>query len=48
MGKFKDLTGQKFGKLLVLEFLVNFKNTYGDEYEGEMSCLDWIKSEVDN
>ena len=30
------------------EFLVNFKNTYGDEYEGEMSCLDWLKSEVKN
>lgn len=30
------------------EFLVNFKNTYGDEYEGEMSCLDWLKSEADN
>lgn len=30
------------------EFLVNFKNTYGDEYEGEMSCLDWLKSEAEN
>lgn len=30
------------------EFLVNFKNTYGDEYEGEMSCLDWLKSEIKN
>lgn len=30
------------------EFLVNFKKTYGDEYEGEMSCLDWLKSEAKN
>ena len=30
------------------EFIVNFKNTYGDEYEGEMSCLDWLKSEAEN
>ena len=30
------------------EFLVNFKNTYGDEYEGEMSCLYWLKSEAEN
>lgn len=30
------------------EFLVNFKNTYGDEYEGETSCLDWLKSEAEN
>lgn len=26
------------------EFLVNFKNTFGEEYEGIMSCLDWLKS----
>lgn len=25
------------------EFLVNFKNTFGEEYEGEQSCLDWLK-----
>lgn len=30
------------------EYLVSFKNTYGDEYEGEMSCLDWLKSEAKN
>ena len=27
------------------EFLVNFKNTFGEEYEGEMSCLEYLKSE---
>lgn len=28
------------------EFLVNFQNTFGEEYEGEMSCLDWLQSEA--
>lgn len=28
-------------------FLVNFKNTFGEEYEGEMSCLDWLQSEAE-
>lgn len=27
------------------EFLVNFKNTFGEEYEGKMSCLEYLKSE---
>lgn len=25
-------------------FLVDFNNTFGEEYEGEMSCLDWLRS----
>lgn len=29
------------------EFLINFKNTFGEEYEGETSCLDWLQSEVE-
>lgn len=29
------------------EFLVNFQNTFGEEYEGEMSCLDWLQSEAE-
>lgn len=29
------------------EFLINFKNTFGEEYEGEMSCLDWLQSEAE-
>ena len=29
------------------EFLVRFKNTFGEEYEGEQSCLDWLKSEAE-
>lgn len=27
------------------EFLVGFKNTFGEEYEGEASCTDWLQSE---
>ena len=27
------------------EFLVNFKNTYGEEYEGEQSCLEWLQKD---
>ena len=26
------------------EFLVGFKNTFGEEYEGEASCMDWLLS----
>lgn len=29
------------------EFLINFKNTFGEEYEGEMSCIEWLQSEVE-
>lgn len=29
------------------EFLVEFKNTFGEEYEGQGSCLDWLQSEVE-
>lgn len=27
------------------EFLARFKNTFGDEYEGEQSCLRWLQSD---
>ena len=27
------------------EFLVGFKNTFGEEYEGEASCMEWLQSE---
>lgn len=26
------------------EFLITFKNTFGGEYEGEASCMDWLQS----
>ncbi len=29
------------------EFLVGFKNTFGEEYEGQSSCLDWLQSEAE-
>ena len=28
------------------EFLVTFKNTFGEEYEGEASCAEWLQSEA--
>lgn len=27
------------------EFLTTFKNTFGEEYEGEASCIEWLQSE---
>ena len=29
------------------EFLIAFKNTFGEEYEGEASCMDWLQSEAE-
>lgn len=29
------------------EFLIAFKNTFGEEYEGEASCMEWLQSEAD-
>ena len=29
------------------EFLVGFKNTFGEEYEGEASCMEWLQSETE-
>jgi hypothetical protein len=29
------------------EFLITFKNTFGKEYEGETSCMEWLQSEVE-
>ena len=29
------------------EFLMTFKNTFGEEYEGEASCMDWLQSEAE-
>lgn len=28
-------------------FLVGFKNTFGEEYEGEASCAEWLRSEAE-
>ena len=27
-------------------FLTKFKNTFGEEYEGEQSCLNWLKEDA--
>lgn len=29
------------------EFLITFKNTFGEEYEGEISCMNWLQSEAE-
>ena len=29
------------------EFLTTFKNTFGEEYEGEASCVEWLQSEAE-
>lgn len=29
-------------------YILNFKNTYGEEYEGESSFLDWLQEEKEN
>ena len=29
------------------EFLITFKNTFGKEYEGETSCMEWLQSEAE-
>ena len=29
------------------EFLAGFKNTFGEEYEGEASCMEWLQSEAE-
>ena len=29
------------------EFLIAFKNTFGEECEGEASCMEWLRSEAE-
>ena len=29
------------------EFLTTYKNTFGEEYEGEASCVEWLQSEAE-
>lgn len=41
-GNIRSMTDEQLAR-----FLIGFKNTFGEEYEGEMSCLDWLRSEVD-
>jgi len=30
------------------EFIINFDNHFGEEYEGEQSCLSWLQKESEN
>ena len=30
------------------EYLTTFQNAFGEEYEGMMSCLDWLKQPVED
>ena len=39
----RDMNDERLAK-----FLVNFRNTFGEEYEGETSCLEWLQAEVGN
>ena len=27
------------------DFIINFENRFGEEYEGEQSCLSWLQKE---
>lgn len=31
----------------LVEFLITFKNTFGEEYEGEASCMEWLQSKTE-
>lgn len=36
--KIREMSDSELAK-----FLINFNNTFGEEYEGEMSCLEWLQ-----
>lgn len=38
----RDMSDEELAK-----FLITFKNTFGEEYEGEASCMDWLQSEAE-
>jgi hypothetical protein len=39
--KIRNMTDEELA-----EFLITFKNTFGKEYEGEVSCMEWLQSEA--
>lgn len=41
-GRIRNMTDEELA-----EFLVGFKNTFGEEYEGEASCMEWLQSEAE-
>lgn len=38
--RIRNMTDEELAK-----FLTTFNNTFGEEYEGESSCLDWLSAE---
>lgn len=40
--KIRNMTDEELS-----EFLVRFKNIFGEEYEGEASCISWLQSEAE-
>lgn len=38
--RIRSMTDEELAK-----FLTTFNNTFGEEYEGESSCLDWLSAE---
>lgn len=35
---------QSMSPIQLAEFLINFKNTFGEEYEDNASCVEWLMS----
>lgn len=40
--RIRSMTDEELAK-----FLTSFQNTFGEEYEGMMSCLEWLKQPVE-
>jgi hypothetical protein len=40
--RIRNMTDEELAK-----FLITFKNTFGEEYEGEVSCMEWLQSEAE-
>ena len=40
--RIRDMTDEELA-----EYLTTFKNTFGEEYEGMMSCLEWLEQPVE-
>ena len=38
--RIRSMTDEELAK-----FLTTFNNTFGEEYEGESSCVDWLSAE---
>ena len=39
--RIRNMSNEEFA-----EFLITLKNIFGEEYEGEASCMDWLQSEA--